>query len=1842
MTLTRGDDGFYRLKGGENLDVKIQNPDGSSGTGSLMGYGLDGGVRFNVGADGETSVSGKADLLVNDRLLLAKGGTAGGGEGKSEEVNTKVQITDQNYGHLVAKGLITLVDGRPNLTGDGAQISVAEGVLDVKIGNHTLSDGAQIEVANGRFVNLSGVGTVDMNVGHSKVHVIYEGSRNVDGKNLVINDFQLRKGDSLPGDVKARVTGETAFVLGGKDSVSIKLPSSMEGSSLLKEGTAQKFVGKVTDLQTKANHIGAVGGLNASMSLAESGGMVFSASGKTAKGDEVVVKDWESFKKGTLYVTDGKQLLALDVNDRRVVKDELGLVNSHIQGSSIVNGLDFRVLSDNGQRLTIQFNGTRADGKTAHFEGAARGDWGSIVRAVSLGGRVESISIGGEDVSANTLQGVNAGLAKDGAQRVDRVGAHGDNVSVVAVNKASRMVLVNVDVMKAEGYSATMGKDGFSTSVTGFRFAENKPVEIAINAVRPEEANTWSVKAQNKSGATVSMSIDKVVKEVTTSEGDKDLVALLLKGKPEGADSVLISNLGILNKAIGFVTAGQAGIGPIYTTKGNVEGLGLVDRNGQISNYYDQARDTFVSIHGRMATDSATIRKAEPGAAVAPAIADLTAGTRATPSLLALMGAMGVSKAVETQVVLSSAGQAAKLLTTHQFTEKGVVKSHEYEDMNVGETYSFMAHGLTVNVKLEGQGDGKGLGADKKEFLSFSLPDQQSNGDGGIGNITVKNGVAQATWAGGEGARGHSMTLPDGKKVQLGDDIVIEINRQTGELSPKVLGDVETGGKISTFQPNPALQKQDIKDSGKPIAPSSVKEEGAAKKDEGPSKFSSTGFEMGKPKEIMRDGVLIGTEIIFTAAPEIGKKASAAFLLSWDAIGTQVPGEGYQALMFEKGSVHTAADDFLFQGTTINVGDKLGFGDNGKLDRVNGEIPSSPADLFNKGVNGVVSSAELKKMGSVAVSENRPVEKDLGNGTVATVTAKRGEGHDRDTVWLNVEVKFKTGETLSIPKVEGRFHSMMAGHKGIEHLQTDADLKTAYKDFGHGVASLSGVSFLGVPVTLTRVGGTWTMDESSRNNFLSNSPDFAKNLISKINSGDWQTRPVTLNSIRELTNFSMDIGSNGLFIDRVEIDGQADVTVGYWGKEFSSQGGHSGSGLSTKSVDVTWDEKKSVLGVNGKMVLDISGEQPRLIMNQAGVRINITDEATASVLGQNLFGATQYVVNEKGTLSSVGWDTFIERSALKIAGFAAATRALGESSGSFGPADLRSQFAQNVDPLLAGGMGMDITSGGLTPFLRPELTNFDRASVMVDALILLTAPIGLASAAKTLGMAGWEAMGTVGTRAAWGTFVKEAFMKEATGFASRLGAAHLNGMTFGAVSYGLDTVAGSIRNDKFTWADSTSFTSGYKTGFLFSAGVQGTGLVLSNSATLGRAAETISQAYGGWSKVGQYTAQMALGGVGMAGFSVLNGVMSGHAVGAKELGALFVTGFLTTGAFLAFRGGASLTTQGMSGKAMGSTLQTLAASPYAMPLMAVRGAASFALTGPAFGIVGGVVDLIPGVRDVRHFLLNKPGPEGLLSKGFNLMEAHTWRELAASSADMGKMGLWFAVAGAAVHGALPPVAGRDLKAIDRLINGAQTFVSHPARTAAQLALFETGAAAFGYVASEGIKGVGSLFAAGGFTETSQIIRGFALTDAQRAAFASEAAFGGLMAVPAFGRLSAENRAVKFLVSEGRAGRFSEHTEKGALTVPSLFGETFGKVGEFLFGKAQPVRLTDELVLKAGERVTGEKYDSESHWKTENLEQKGTRRRNDAGRRCAGGPEIPDGGCRQALFGHEGETGRRSF
>ncbi len=60
--------------------------------------------------------------------------------------------------------------------------------------------------------------------------------------------------------------------------------------------------------------------------------------------------------------------------------------------------------------------------------------------------------------------------------------------------------------------------------------------------------------------------------------------------------------------------------------------------------------------------------------------------------------------------------------------------------------------------------------------------------------------------------------------------------------------------------------------------------------------------------------------------------------------------------------------------------------------------------------------------------------------------------------------------------------------------------------------------------------------------------------------------------------------------------------------------------------------------VSGKQTWDISGT-PQIMLNHAGVRINVRDTETAQALGLHTYGVGQYVVNETNGINAVGWGT---------------------------------------------------------------------------------------------------------------------------------------------------------------------------------------------------------------------------------------------------------------------------------------------------------------------------------------------------------------------------------------------------------------------------------------------------------------------------------------------------------------------------------------------------------------------------------------------------------------------------
>ncbi|MBK8869843.1 MAG: hypothetical protein IPN19_02045 [Elusimicrobia bacterium] len=1104
--------------------------------------------------------------------------------------------------------------------------------------------------------------------------------------------------------------------------------------------------------------------------------------------------------------------------------------------------------------------------------------------------------------------------------------------------------------------------------------------------------------------------------------------------------------------------------------------------------------------------------------------------------------------------------------------------TRDYSGMKGRENHSFVGQD-NVKRTVHSQGLGEVWGGEMRGQARtgdrFSVPNQTAEIKG-YGKVDFKNGVGTVLEG---GVKGKTLTIDRGvsasswggesrgaEKTHITvTDVIVKINADTGDLIQQVRGLVRENAVV--------VVKNGHGDGSAPNGGKAV------------------GFTMMPPTKE-------GTTFI------AGKNASADFVLPLTKGETTFKQDQVQALMFTEGSVHKAGGSYVFQGASVKNGESLTFGKNGQLSLVDGKPPVQPAaSLLKEGARALLSEREWVNLANSMESTGKRETITTKDGLEGKITRREGTGLTLGASTFDLEVTVKsTGDKVTMAGVFALWNRKPGNGQGSFDLKSTMDAKYgefrtlqpmrggSFNAWGTGDATLK-TNILGLPVTLTRNSGNWGFSPESLKTVLAERGDFVKGLESKM-KGDVNSSMRVL-SIEKIENFGIGVGADGnIAIDRVVFQGQSFISARGLGEEFTPRDAGHGGG-SPVAGDVTLRRFGVGFEVTGKQTWEISGT-PRIMLNHAGVRINVLDADTAQALRLDTHGVGQYVVNDKNGLNAVGWGAVSTKLLVSVG--AVYHMAVWAGAVMVGEHDFAFEYHKStVDPLVSiarGGTGVQSSLG----YFSSEVTTSDRLAVAMDGILVLAAPLGAwgIGARAVSSFRVLSAVESLSVSSLAKTFAGEFVGGVASGFLSRTGAAYLSGMTFGTISYGLDSIATSFRSRDFKLADSDSFFVGFRTGAFFSFGIQGAGLAvkgIGSSISTTSFASVSKTAEKAWSTLSvgtqtavKYSGQIVLGGAAMAGFSVLNAAMSGQTVGLKELGYLFVTGMVVTAAFLAMRGYSGLGTAGMSPSAMGTTLTKLAENPWIMPVLAAEGAISFALTGPAFSAIGYLMDAIPVFGDLRGFLLGHK-QDMVIGPGFvgNLFEA------IASSAEMGKMGLYFSSLGAVVHGALPQRAAAATskgEAVKQSLSqragelakvSNQKFLTGPGKTAAQLSVMETVGAGAGYLASEGLikAGFGDL----------------ALSDEQRTNYAHQVAFAGLMAVHPFSRLAAEGRAVRYLSSTEQSGRFGEHMDLGYVVVPSRIGQ----VGEVLFGAPQPVRLTDGIVLRAGERITGLRYDRAAIW-----------------------------------------------
>jgi hypothetical protein len=502
----------------------------------------------------------------------------------------------------------------------------------------------------------------------------------------------------------------------------------------------------------------------------------------------------------------------------------------------------------------------------------------------------------------------------------------------------------------------------------------------------------------------------------------------------------------------------------------------------------------------------------------------------------------------------------------------------------------------------------------------FSTPDEvQVVTIKGFGTVEFKNGTGTVTEG---GLKGKEITIDRGtpagswggesrgaEKTHITvTDAVVKINADTGDLIQQVRGRVREGGAVFV----------------------KLGHEGGS----APDGKEAVGFTMMAPT---KEGN------IFIA----GNNASADFIMPLTTGEKSIGQDQVQALMFTKGSVHKASGDFVFQGAIVKSGQSMAFGENGRLVSVDGKPPVQPAaGLIANGALALAPKEDLVKLANTMESTGSKKETISKDGLEGVFTRKEGTGLNQGASTFDLEVTVKaTGDKVSMTGVLSP--SNQKSGKGLGSFDLKSAMDATYGEvralqqmvggnfnaWGTGDAMLK-TNILGLPVTLIRSSGNWGFTQESLKTVLTERGDFVKGLESKM-KGD-ENSPMRALSIEKIVNFGIGVGAEGnIAINRVVFDGKSFLMPRGLGEEFSPRDAGQGGG-SPVAGDVSIRRSGVGFEVSGTQTWDISGA-PRIMLNHAGVRINVMDADTAQALRLETYGAGQYVVNEKNGLNAVGW-----------------------------------------------------------------------------------------------------------------------------------------------------------------------------------------------------------------------------------------------------------------------------------------------------------------------------------------------------------------------------------------------------------------------------------------------------------------------------------------------------------------------------------------------------------------------------------------------------------------------------
>ncbi|MBK7688792.1 MAG: hypothetical protein IPJ35_07340 [Elusimicrobia bacterium] len=400
-------------------------------------------------------------------------------------MSTQATFLNETSKKYVVQGLVEFVDGQAVLNGNGAKLSVAAGVT-VTFMHHTLSNGAEVMVSNGRLLNMSDQGSVTLELtdGTKTAHlaVEYLGRLETSGVTAVANRLTLLRGD-LPAEAVARDTGESLHIVSGQGLTSIKMQGDLSAKTFLTTEGITSVMGEIAAIRNQAERIGAgQAGLMFSVGSVE-GGLVYSAEGRQGDSERVVVRDWKSATANLIYITNGQRVSAMSVNGTVQSAATLTAVNNQADKLGITSNLAVRVLKDGpADERVLMITGTTVNGYTAMFEGVVGKALETNVRAILDGTRI--VELNGMGADKPVVHALNSQMVSRNVVRLDRIMSLGDGrFAVIGQDDQGRRVDIDLTVDGAgvgKGYSSLRGADGLHDSLTVFRVTVKDVVDVAF------------------------------------------------------------------------------------------------------------------------------------------------------------------------------------------------------------------------------------------------------------------------------------------------------------------------------------------------------------------------------------------------------------------------------------------------------------------------------------------------------------------------------------------------------------------------------------------------------------------------------------------------------------------------------------------------------------------------------------------------------------------------------------------------------------------------------------------------------------------------------------------------------------------------------------------------------------------------------------------------------------------------------------------------------------------------------------------------------------------------------------------------------------------------------------------------------------------------------------------------------------------------------------------------------------------------------------------------------------------------------------------------------------------